>query len=55
MLSPKVVGQSGTARPTPLLVTVPPLQINKRAAAAVNQANRFNQTLEFADDTEMET
>src|SRR5438552_2067344 len=52
MLYPKVVGQSGTASPTPLLVTIPPLQIKKRVAAAVNQAKRFSQTSAFPSDTE---
>src|ERR1700742_1144360 len=52
MLYPNVVGQSGTARPTPLLVTIPPLQIRSRVAKAVNQAKRFNQALEFSDDIE---
>src|ERR1700730_9870270 len=52
MLYPKVVGQSGTANPTPLLVTIPPLQIKRSVAAAVNQAKRFNQTLEFIGDIE---
>src|SRR6266446_8840569 len=41
MLYPKVVGQSGTARPTPLLVTIPPLQMSRTVAAAVNQAKRW--------------
>src|SRR5436190_20521695 len=40
MLYPKVVGQSGTARPTPLLVTMPPLQIRNSVATDVTQANR---------------
>src|SRR5205814_7235686 len=40
MLYPKVVGQSGTARPTPLLVTMPPLQMRSSVAMAVNQAKR---------------
>jgi hypothetical protein len=40
MLYPKVVGQSGTARPTPLLVTKPPLQIRKSVAMTVKKANR---------------
>jgi hypothetical protein len=47
-----VVGQSGTASPTPLLVTIPPLQINSRVADVVYQAKRFSQVLEFLDDTE---
>src|SRR5881394_2540230 len=42
MLYPKVVGQSGTARPTPLLVTIPPLQMRSRVAKAVNQAKRLS-------------
>jgi hypothetical protein len=45
MLYPKLVGQSGTAKPTPLLVTIPPLQIKKRVAIAVNKANRNSHSL----------
>ena len=43
MLYPKVVGQSGTASPTPLLVTMPPLQTRSNVAHAVNQTNRLSQ------------
>src|SRR5215510_4141429 len=42
MLYPKVVGQSGTASPTFLLVTIPPLQISRSVATHVSHANRFN-------------
>src|SRR5260370_31954880 len=42
MLYPKVVGQSGTASPTPLLVTIPPLQMSKSVATYVSHANRFS-------------
>jgi hypothetical protein len=45
MLYPNVVGQSGTARPTFLLVTIPPLQISRRVVPHVSHANRFNQLL----------
>jgi hypothetical protein len=38
-----VVGQSGTARPTFLLVTIPPLQIRSSVAATVNHAKRLSQ------------
>src|SRR5207253_10503778 len=41
MLYPNVVGQSGTASPTPLLVTIPPLQMSKSVATHVSHANRF--------------
>ena len=50
MLYPKVVGQSGTARPTPLLVTMPPLQIRSSVAKAVNQAKRFSHDIDFGSD-----
>jgi hypothetical protein len=43
--SPKVFGQSGTAMPTPLLVTTPPNPTKKSVAAAVSKAKRFNQQL----------
>src|SRR6202011_453394 len=46
---PNVVGQSGTARPTPLLVTIPPLQISSSVATAVNQAKRFSQRADNVD------
>jgi hypothetical protein len=42
MLYPKVVGQSGTASPTPLLVTIPPLQMRNNVATALNHAKRLN-------------
>src|SRR5215216_2269393 len=42
MLYPKVVGQSGTASPTFLLVTMPPLQISNSVATHVSHANRLN-------------
>jgi len=40
-----IVGQSGTASPTFLLVTIPPLQISKSVATHVSHANRFSQAL----------
>src|SRR5205823_12013361 len=42
MLKPNVVGQSGTASPTFLLVTIPPLQINKSVATHVSHADRLS-------------
>src|SRR4029079_1202079 len=45
MLYPKVVGQSGTARPTFLLVPIPPLQIKKSVAMAVKKAKRCSHFL----------
>src|SRR5882724_10619788 len=45
MLYPNVVGQSGTARPTFLLVTIPPLQMRKSAATQMNHAKRFSHLL----------
>jgi hypothetical protein len=44
-----VVGQSGTASPTFLLVTIPPLQISRSVATHVSHANRFNQLFEVAE------
>jgi hypothetical protein len=49
MLYPKVVGQSGTARPTPLLVTIPPLQIRKTVATHKNQAKRLSHVVDLAE------
>jgi hypothetical protein len=46
MLYPNVVGQSGTARPTFLLVTIPPLQMRSSAAMQMNHAKRFSQILD---------
>src|SRR4029450_9319883 len=40
MLWPKVVGQSGTARAAPVLVTRPPKTISTQVAAAVSTASR---------------
>jgi hypothetical protein len=37
-----VVGQSGTASPTFLLVTIPPLQISRSVTTHVSHANRFS-------------
>src|SRR5205823_10869079 len=45
MLYPNVVGQSGTASPTFLLVTMPPLQISKSVATHVSHANQFSHLL----------
>src|SRR4030095_428366 len=44
-LYPNVVGQSGTARPTFLLVTIPPLQIRSSAATQRNHVKRFSHLL----------
>jgi hypothetical protein len=44
MLYPKVVGQSGTANPAPLLVTRPPINNNGNVAHAVITANRWGHT-----------
>jgi len=44
-----VVGQSGTARPTFLLVTIPPLQIKRSVATHVSHANRFNQRIGLSE------
>src|SRR5262249_30720507 len=49
MLYPKVVGQSGTASPTFLLVTIPPLQISRSVATHVSHANRFSHLVEVAE------
>src|SRR5215831_14317061 len=48
MLYPKVVGQSGTARPTFLLVTIPPLQISRSVATHVNHAKRPSHVADLA-------
>ena len=45
MLYPKVVGQSGTARPAPLLVTRPPIKSKGNVAQARMTASRWGQTL----------
>ena len=45
MLTPKVVGQSGTANPDSVLVTIPPKIIKKKVAPAVRSAIRYNQGL----------
>jgi hypothetical protein len=37
-----VVGQSGTASPRFLLVTIPPLQISRSVATHVSHANRLS-------------
>jgi hypothetical protein len=39
MFSPNVVGQSGTARPASLLVTVPPTKIRNAVQATKAMAN----------------
>src|SRR5215472_14573735 len=49
MLYPNVVGQSGTARPTFLLVTIPPLQISRSVATHVIHANRFSHFADLED------
>src|SRR5215813_5157273 len=43
MLYPKVVGQSGTASPAPVLVTNPPTKRRGKVATAVNRARRRGQ------------
>src|SRR6266516_3656800 len=45
ILYPNVVGQSGTDRPTPLLVTIPPLQMSKSVATHVSHAKRLSHLL----------
>src|SRR4029077_19749808 len=42
MLKPNVVGRVGTASPTFLLVTIPPLQMSRSVATQVSHANRFS-------------
>src|SRR6266403_5097615 len=49
MLSPKVVGQSGTASPTFLLVTIPPLQISRSVAMQVIHANRLSHFVDLPE------
>src|SRR6266513_5806337 len=49
MLYPNVVGQSGTASPTPLLVTIPPLQMRRSVATHVSHAKRFSQLVDLAE------
>jgi hypothetical protein len=44
-----VVGQSGTARPTFLLVTIPPLQMSNSAATQMNHAKRFSHLPDLAE------
>src|SRR5215468_10913626 len=41
MLYPNVVGQSGTARPAPVLVTSPPAMIRNTVATMVTTANQW--------------
>jgi hypothetical protein len=41
-----VVGQSGTASPTFVLVTIPPLQMSNSAATQMNHVKRFSQFLD---------
>jgi hypothetical protein len=53
MLYPNVLGQSGTARPTPLLVTIPPLQIRNNVDAAVNHVKRWSQGLRLEEGARM--
>ena len=40
MLYPKVVGQSGTAKPEPVLVTNPPTNSRGKVATVVSRARR---------------
>jgi hypothetical protein len=42
-----VVGQSGTASPTFLLVTIPPLQMSSNVAMQVSHAKRFSHFVDF--------
>src|SRR5205807_8402696 len=44
-----VVGQSGTASPTFLLVTIPPLQMSKSVATHVSHAKRLSHLVEIAE------
>jgi hypothetical protein len=43
---PYVFGQSGTARPEPVLVTIPPAAINSTVDAATSFEYRCSQTIE---------
>src|SRR5512145_548890 len=45
MVYPKVVGQSGTANPAPVLVTRPPARIKRNVAPAVTKASRCGHAL----------
>src|SRR5580765_3874625 len=49
MLYPNVVGQSGTASPTFLLVTMPPLQISRSVATHVSHANRLSHVADLPE------
>src|ERR1044072_7011265 len=53
MLYPNVVGQSGTASPTFLLVTIPPLQMSKRVAMHVSHAKRLSHFAEVDRDIQI--
>jgi len=44
-----VVGQSGTERPTPLLVTIPPLQMSKSVAMHVSHAKQLSHFVDLAE------
>src|SRR5437773_12478665 len=52
MLYPNVVGQSGTASPTPLLVTIPPLQMRRSVATHVSHAKRLSHFVDVAEFSE---
>src|SRR6266536_6329923 len=52
MLYPNVVGQSGTARPTFLLVTIPPLQISSSAATQMSHVKQFSHLVDFPTEEE---
>src|SRR5438046_6071547 len=52
MLYPNVVGQSGTASPTPLLVTIPPLQMSNSVAMHVSHAKRLSHFVDVAEFSE---
>src|SRR6266511_565235 len=52
MLYPNVVGQSGTARPTFLLVTIPPLQMSNSAATQMNHVKQFSHLVDFPTEEE---
>ena len=45
MNQPYVFGQSGTDRPEPVLVTIPPAAISSTVEAATSLAYRFNQIM----------
>ena len=48
-----MVGQSGTARPTFLLVTIPPLQMSNSVAAHVSHAKRLSHFVDLSTEEDM--